>query len=59
MQRQARHTKWTDTGSYRSLYMAIMSAMKCNPVIKATYQRQLDAGKPRKWRLLPASERWL
>ncbi|KLV05129.1 hypothetical protein ABT56_13145 [Photobacterium aquae] len=28
--------------------MAIMSAMQCNPVFKATYQRLLDAGKPKK-----------
>lgn len=30
------------------LYMAMMSAMQCNPVFKATYQRFLDAGKPKK-----------
>ncbi|MBF9002717.1 IS110 family transposase [Vibrio sp. NFV-1] len=30
------------------LFMAMMSAMQCNPVFKATYQRLLDAGKPRK-----------
>ncbi|MGF1724427.1 transposase, partial [Photobacterium nomapromontoriensis] len=30
------------------LYMAMMSAMQCNPVFKATYQRLLDAGKPKK-----------
>ncbi|KLV05125.1 hypothetical protein ABT56_13115 [Photobacterium aquae] len=28
--------------------MAMMSAMQCNPVIKATYQRLLDAEKPKK-----------
>ncbi|GHA36468.1 hypothetical protein GCM10007086_07120 [Photobacterium aphoticum] len=28
--------------------MAMMSAMQCNPVFKATYQRLLDAGKPKK-----------
>ncbi|MZI94295.1 IS110 family transposase [Vibrio sp. CAIM 722] len=30
------------------LFMAMMSAMQCNPVFKATYQRLLDAGKPKK-----------
>lgn len=30
------------------LYMAMMSAMQCNPVFKATYQRLLLAGKPKK-----------
>ncbi len=30
------------------LYMAMMSAMQSNPVFKATYQRLLEAGKPKK-----------
>lgn len=30
------------------LYMAMMSAMQCNPVFKETYQRLLVAGKPKK-----------
>ncbi|WP_234497977.1 IS110 family transposase [Vibrio maritimus] len=30
------------------LYMAMMSAMQCNPVFKATYTRFVDAGKPKK-----------
>jgi transposase len=30
------------------LYMAMMSAMQSNPVFKATYQRLLSAGKPKK-----------
>lgn len=30
------------------MYMAMMSAMQCNPVFKATYQRLLEAGKPKK-----------
>jgi transposase len=30
------------------MYMAMMSAMQCNPVFKATYQRLLAAGKPKK-----------
>jgi len=32
------------------LYMAMMSAMQCNPVFKATYQRLLGQGKPKKSR---------
>ncbi|SDH81050.1 transposase [Vibrio xiamenensis] len=30
------------------LYMAMMSAMQCNPVFKATYSRLVEAGKPKK-----------
>jgi len=30
------------------LYMAMMSAMQCNPVFKTTYQRLLGQGKPKK-----------
>lgn len=30
------------------LYMAMMSAMQCNPIFKTTYQRLLKAGKPKK-----------
>jgi transposase len=30
------------------LYTAMMSAMQCNPVFKATYQRLVAAGKPKK-----------
>jgi transposase len=30
------------------LYMAMMSAMQCNPVFKANYQKLLAAGKPKK-----------
>jgi transposase len=30
------------------MYMAMMSAMQCNPVFKATYQRLLAAGKAKK-----------
>ncbi|MBO2637516.1 IS110 family transposase [Shewanella algae] len=30
------------------LYMAMMSAMQCNPVFKGTYARLLEAGKPKK-----------
>jgi transposase len=30
------------------MYMAMMSAMQCNPILKATYQRLVAAGKPKK-----------
>ena len=30
------------------MYMAMMSAIQCNPVFKATYKRLLAAGKPKK-----------
>jgi transposase len=31
-----------------AMYMAMMSAIQCNPVFKATYQRLVAAGKPKK-----------
>jgi len=31
-----------------AMYMAMMSAMQCNPVFKETYQRLVAAGKPKK-----------
>lgn len=34
------------------LYMAMMSAMQCNPVFKETHQRLLAAGKPKKVALI-------
>ncbi len=30
------------------MYMAMMSAIQCNPIFKATYERLLAAGKPKK-----------
>ena len=30
------------------MYMAMMSGMQCNPIFKATYQRLVAAGKPKK-----------
>ncbi|MEP0177882.1 MAG: IS110 family transposase [Paraglaciecola sp.] len=30
------------------MYMAMMSAMQCNPVFKSTYQRLVEQGKPKK-----------
>jgi transposase len=41
------------------LYMAMMSAMQCNPVFKAMYQRLLSAGKPKKSPLSHVFVRWL
>jgi transposase len=32
----------------RVLYMAVVSAIRCNPTIRATYQRLVTAGKPKK-----------
>lgn len=31
-----------------AMFMAMMSAMQCNPIFKATYQRLVAAGKPKK-----------
>jgi transposase len=36
------------TQARRSLYMAAVSAIRCNPVLKALYQRLIAAGKPAK-----------
>jgi transposase len=30
------------------MFMAMMSAMQCNPVFKATYERLVASGKPKK-----------
>ena len=30
-----------------TMYMVMMSAMQCNPVFKATYERLVAAGKPK------------
>mgnify|MGYP003857691047 CR=1 FL=1 len=35
------------------MYMAMMSAMQCNPVFKSTYQRLVAAGKPKKIAIIP------
>ena len=34
------------------MFMAALSAIQCNPVIKATYNRLVDAGKPKKIALI-------
>ncbi len=34
------------------MFMATMSAIQCSPVIKATYNRLVDAGKPKKIALI-------
>jgi len=31
-----------------AMYMAVLSAIRCNPVLKATYTRLVEAGKPKK-----------
>lgn len=30
------------------LYMTMISAIQCNPILKATYERLLEANKPKK-----------
>ena len=46
---RGRRTVWGGRGSVRAvLYMAAVSAMRCNPVIRAFYRRLTDAGKPPK-----------
>ena len=41
------------------LFMAMMSAMQCNAKFKATYERLVAAGKPKKSPSLPVLGRWL
>lgn len=46
---RGRRTVWGGRGQVRAvLYMAAVSAMRCNPVIRTFYQRLVDAGKPKK-----------
>lgn len=46
---RGKRTTWGGRASVRSaLYMAAMSASRHNPVIRAFYERLLDAGKPKK-----------
>jgi len=42
-----------------ALYMATLSAVRCNPVIKTFYLRLLDAGKPKKVALIACSHKLL
>jgi transposase len=46
---RGRRSIWAGRASVRStLYMATLTATRCNPLIRAFYQRLCDAGKPRK-----------
>lgn len=46
---RGRRTVWGGRGNVRTtLYMATVSATRCNPVIRAFYQRLIAAGKPPK-----------
>jgi transposase len=48
-QRRGRRTIWGGRADVRSvLYMAAVSAIRCNPVIKPFYERLILAGKPKK-----------
>jgi hypothetical protein len=37
---------------------AMMSAMQCNPVFKATYKRLVAAGKPKKVAIIACVRKW-
>jgi len=46
---RGRRTVWGGRSQVRAvLYMAAVSAMRCNPVIRAFYRRLINAGKPTK-----------
>jgi transposase len=48
-QHRGRRRIWGGRADVRcALYMAVITAIRCNPVIKAFYQRLLNAGKPKK-----------
>lgn len=48
-QHRGRRRIWGGRADVRcALYMAVISAIRCNPVIKAFYQRLVGAGKPKK-----------
>ena len=46
---KGRRTIWGGRAGVRAtLYMATLTAVRCNPVIKTFYQRLIEAGKPHK-----------
>lgn len=50
---RGRRTTWGGRAAVRcALYMATLVATRCNPVVRARYQRLLDAGKPKKLALV-------
>ena len=57
--RGQRHIKGGRQSVRRVLYMAIVSAIKHNHVIKAYYQRLREAGKPAKWAMTACMRKML
>lgn len=57
--RGQRHIHAGRTAVRNTLYMATMTATRCNPVIKAFYQRLLKAGKPKKVALIASMRKLL
>jgi transposase len=47
------------TGVRGALYLAAVSAIRCNPVIRARYHRLLEAGKPKKVALIACARQLL
>ena len=59
-QHRGRRTIWGGRAAVRStLYMATLTAVRHNPVIKAFYERLLQAGKPKKVALTAAMHKLL
>lgn len=57
---QGRRTTWGGRANIRSaLYMAAVSAIRCNPKLKAFYQRLRNAGKPAKLALVACTRKLL
>jgi transposase len=57
---QGRRVIWGGRGPVRAtLYMAMLSATRSNPVLQAFYRRLLQAGKPKKVALIACARRFL
>jgi transposase len=57
--RGRRHIRGGRSHVRRALHMAVLSAVRCNPVIKTFYDRLLAAGKPKKVALTACSHKLL
>jgi len=57
---RGRRTVWGGRGNVRKvLYMSTLAAVRCNPVIRAFYQRLVDAGKRKKVALVACMRKLL
>jgi transposase len=59
VKRMTRISKRGNSAIRKALYMPALSALQCNPVIKAFYDRLVAAGKPRKCAVIAAMRKLL